>query len=139
MSNLVYSYFCLDILHIGHIMHIKKSKEIAGMGGELIMGILTDEAIISKKKRPILSFSERFEIARSLKYADKVVPQETYSPLSNIKLYKPNILMESTSHSKKSIEELVEYMGTICGKVVINPYYKGQSSTKIKNIIKDRY
>ena len=49
MANVVYSYYCLDILHIGHIIDLKKSKEVAGENGTLIIGILTDEAIMEKK------------------------------------------------------------------------------------------
>ena len=51
MSNIVYSYYCLDILHIGHIIDLKKSKEVAGENGTLIIGILTDEAIMEKKSK----------------------------------------------------------------------------------------
>ena len=138
MNNIVYSYYCFDILHLGHILDLKKSKSVAGPDGTLIVGVLTDEAIIEKKPKPILSFTERFEIASSIKFADKVVPQDTYSPLNNLKIYKPNILMESTSHSKKSIEELSDYMNSVGARVVINPYYKGQSSTNIKKLIKSR-
>jgi len=123
---------------MGHLIDLKKSKEVAGPDGTLIIGILTDEAVMEKKSKPIISFKERFEIAASIKYVDKVVPQETYSPFDNIKLYKPNILMESTSHSQKSIDELTKYMKSISGKVIINSYYKRQSSTKIKELIKNR-
>jgi len=137
MSNIVYSYYCLDILHIGHIIDLKKSKEVAGENGTLIIGILTDEAIMEKKPKPIFSFKERFEIASSIKYADEVVPQKTYSPLHNLILFKPNILMESTSHSQESIDKLTNYMKSVGGRVVMNPYYKEQSSTKIQNLIKN--
>ena len=136
MSNIVYSYYCLDILHIGHIIDLKKSKEVAGENGTLIIGILTDEAIMEKKPKPIFSFNERFEIASSIKYVDEVVPQKTYSPLDNLILFKPNILMESTSHSQERIDKLTNYMKSVGGRVVINPYFKEQSSTKIKNLIK---
>ena len=134
--NIVYSYYCLDILHIGHIIDLKKSKEVAGENGTLIIGILTDEAIMEKKPKPILPFKERFEIASSIKYVDEVVPQKTYSPLDNLILFKPNVLMESTSHSQESIDKLTNYMKSVGGRVVMNPYYKEQSSTKIKNLIK---
>ena len=137
MANVVYSYYCLDILHIGHIIDLKKSKEVAGGNGTLIIGILTDEAIMEKKPKPIFSFKERFEIASSIKYVDEVVPQKTYSPLDNLILFKPNILMESTSHSQERIDKLISYMKSVGGRVIINPYFKEQSSTKIKNLIKN--
>ena len=102
----------------------------------MIVGILTDEAVMEKKKQPILSFRERMELAQAIKYADVVVGQETYSPLPNIKRIMPDILMESTSHSEEEIEKEREYMKSINGRVIVIPYYPSQSSTEIKNRIK---
>tara|TARA_Y100001960_G_C14379749_1_gene683273 strand:- start:209 stop:634 length:426 start_codon:yes stop_codon:yes gene_type:complete len=138
MSNkkIVYAYFCLDIIHKGHIRAMKKQREIAGNDGKLIAGILTDKAIKEKKPPPIISFNERFEIANSIKYIDEVVVQKTYSPIENIKKIKPNILIESTSHSIESIKLHQKLMNSIGGDVIVVPYYDGQSSTKIKSIIK---
>ena len=48
--NLVYSYFVLDIVHRGHLMMLKNSKAIAGPEGRLIVGIVSDEAILEKKE-----------------------------------------------------------------------------------------
>ena len=134
----VYSYYVLDILHKNHLRMMKKCKEVAGENGTLYIGILTDEAVMEKKSKPILSFEERFEIAKSIKYCDFVIPQKTYSPLINLKKLKPNILMESSSHNKKQIEVLENYMNSINGEVIVVPYFQGQSSTKIKNLIKNR-
>ena len=133
---IVYSYYTLDILHKGHLIMMKKSKEIAGKDGKLIVGILNEEAVMEKKPKPVLSLEERMDIAVSIKYVDEVVVQKTYLPLTNLKKIKPNILMESTSHGKKVIQKLTNYMNSINGKVITVPYYDGQSSTKIKNLIK---
>jgi len=139
MIKKAYSYYCLDILHIGHIKMIKKCREIIGPKGILVAGILTDGAIIEKKPPPVLCFEERFEIASSIKFFDQIIPQETYSPLSNLKKVKPNILIESTSHEKLEIAKLSQYMNSIDGEVIEIPYYDGQSSRKIKNSIKGEY
>ena len=136
--KIVYSYYVLDILHKGHLLMFRKSKETAGTNGKLIVGILTDEAVMEKKEPPVLNFDERFEIAASIKYVDEVIKQDTYSPLENLRKIKPNILMESSSHSKKDIDLLENYMKSINGEVIKVPYYSGQSSTKIKNLILER-
>ena len=136
--KIVYSYYVLDILHKGHLLMLKKSKEVAGRNGKLIVGILTDEAVMEKKEPPILKFDERFEIASSIRFVDEVVEQRTYSPLENLKKIKPNILMESSSHSKEDIQSADNYMKRINGEVIKVPYYDGQSSTKIKNLILKR-
>ena len=47
--NIVYSYFVLDIVHRGHILMLKNSKAIAWPDGRLIIGIVSDEAVLEKK------------------------------------------------------------------------------------------
>ncbi len=134
---IVYSYYVLDIVHTGHLLQMKNSKAIAGEDGKLIVGILTDEAVMEKKKRPVLSFPERMELAAAIKYVDAAVPQETYSPLPNVMDIRPDILMESASHSDTAIEEARKTMQSIGGRLIVTPYYPGQSSTKIKKTIKE--
>lgn len=135
---IVYSYYVLDIVHSGHILMMKNAKTLAGPGGKLIVGILTDEATMEKKPKPIISFEERMEIAASIKYVDMVVAQETYSPLPNVMRIKPDILMESASHTHEAIREAEEVMKKLKGKVVVLPYFPSQSSTAIKNLIKEK-
>ena len=134
-KNIVYSYYCIDILHKGHLIMLKKAKMVAGENGKLVVGILTDDAIMEKKPKPIMKFDERMEIASTIKYIDELIPQYEYSPIENILKIKPNILMESDSHDKREINKLDKFMLSIGGKVNIIPYYKSQSSTKIKNEI----
>ncbi len=117
---------------------MRKSKEIAGKNGKLIVGILTDEAVMEKKPKPVMTFKERIEIAASIKYVDETIPQNSYSPFSNIIKIKPDVLMESESHDEKEIEEAKILMHNLNGRLVIVPYYKYQSSTKIKNLILKR-
>ena len=133
--KLVYSYYVLDIVHKGHLLMMKNAKSIAGKDGKLIVGILTDEAVMELKKRPILSFDERVELAYAIEYVDVVVAQETYSPLPNVKRIKPDILMESTSHTEEAIKKAEEVMKEIKGKVIVLPYFPTQSSTSIKDKI----
>ncbi len=133
--RVVYSYYVLDIVHTGHLLMMKNAKAIAGEDGTLIVGILTDEAVMEKKPRPILSFAERVALAEAIGCVDVVVAQEQYSPLPNVMRIRPDVLMESTSHTEDAIEEAREYMASIDGRVVVLPYYPAQSSTEIKDSI----
>lgn len=134
--KLVYSYYVLDIVHKGHLLMMKNAKAIAGEDGKLIVGILTDEAVMEKKQKPIVSFEERIELASAIRYVDVAVAQETYSPLPNVKRIKPDILIESTSHDEEAIQKAREYMESINGEVVVMPYFPTQSSTGIKKKIR---
>ncbi len=131
--KLVYSYFVLDIVHKGLLNMMKSAKAMAGKDGKLIVGILTDEAVMEKKPKPILSFDERFELASALIYPDIVIPQATYSPLPNLKKIKPDVLMESTSHDENEVEKAKKFMGSIDGKVVVLPYFPPQIAPDFEN------
>ena len=134
--NIVYSYFVLDIVHRGHLMMLKNSKAIAGPEGRLIVGIVSDEAVLEKKgKVPVLDFSERLELANSIQYVDLVVGQKNYAPYENVKNIAPNILMESESHDEVQINKGRELMKELGGRVIVMPYFHNQSSTLIKSKI----
>ncbi len=125
-----YAYVVADLFHVGHLKHLRACKKLCEM---LIVGVLTDEATMEKKRPPIIPFEERLEIVGALTCVDRAVEQKTYSPLENVKTYKAGILFESTSHTVTAIEEAVRLMESLGGKAIVNPYYDGQSSTAIKN------
>jgi cytidyltransferase-like protein len=134
---IVYSYYVLDFLHAGHVLFMRNAKAIAGDNGKHIVGILTDEAVMEKKGRPVMRFDERMEIAKAIRYADIVVPQESYSPISNIQRIVPDVMIESTSHDQTSINEVKSLMDNLGGKIIVLPYYPHQSSTALKVIIRN--
>ena len=127
---IVYAYICGDILHKGHIEYLKNAK---ALGDKLIVGVLTDEAVMEKKKRPTMSFDERFDLVRNLIWTDLVVAQDTYSPLNNVMQIRPDILVETADHVEQPANEFMRKIG---GRVVIMPYYPGHSSSKLKDKIK---
>jgi len=128
---IVYCYIVGDILHKGHIEHLKNCK---ALGDKLIVGVLTDEAVMEKKPKPTMNFNERFDLVRSLKWVDVAVAQNTYSPLDNVRALKPDVLIESTDHKKQSANK---YMESIGGRALAMPYYPNHSSTEVKNKIKE--
>lgn len=135
MKTVVYSYYVLDIVHRGHLKMLRNAKKAAGPNGVSVVGILTKEAVMEKKKKPILSFDERMNLAESISFVDMVVAQDTYSPMVNLKKIKPDIAFESDSHAPEDIKEVEEYMSSIGGRVIVVPYYPYMSSTKIKEQI----
>jgi len=120
-----YAYVVGDILHFGHIQHLRNCK---GLCDKLIVGVLTDEAVMERKPKPTIAFGERIRLVAELKSVDAVVAQETYSPHDNVEAIRPDILFESTSHEKPYWNHH--------GKTIMMPYYPAQSSSKIKGEVK---
>jgi cytidyltransferase-like protein len=128
----VYEYVCGDVLQNWHLRALESGK---ALGDILIVGVLTDEAIMEKKPKPVLPFEVRCALVSAVKYVDMIVVQDTYTPFKNIKMLRPDILFESESHSEEDLEKARKCMQDIGGSVIVFPYYLGQSSTKIKQRI----
>lgn len=128
---IVYAYIVGDLLHKGHIEALKNAK---ALGDKLIVGVLTDKAVMEKKPAPIMGFEERFDVIRSLSFVDCVVAQKDYSPYNNIQRIKPDILAESDSHNyDPEFYDAIKQLGI---RIVSFPYFPGHSSTEIKNKVK---
>jgi len=129
--KVVYAYVCGDILHEGHLLHLENAK---ALGDKLVVGVLTDEAVMEMRKRPTIPFKERMGLIRSLKCVDCAIPQNEYSPANNLKAIQPDIHIESTSHIGNPY--LKQLKKVFKGRIIMMPYYPEQSSTAIKNKIK---
>ncbi len=129
--KIVYAYVVGDILHKGHLLALENAK---ALGDKLIVGVLTDKAVMEKKPKPTIPFSERIRIIGSLGCVDCAIPQDDYSPINNIKAIQPDIHMESTSHIGNPY--LKQLRKVFNGRIIMMPYYPEQSSTNIKNEIR---
>ena len=132
--TVVYAYVVGDILHYGHLRHLRNAKSL---GDKLVVGILTDEAAMEKKPKPTLSFAERLALVSALDCVDVAIPQETYSPHDNVKAVGADILVESTSHNSELLARGKALMESLGARMIVLPYYHGQSSTKIKERIRN--
>ena len=131
-----YAYVCGDILHYGHVLHLQNCRALCD---KLIVGVLTDEAIMEKKQKPIIGLRDRMEMVELLPYVDIVVPQNDYSPIYNICDIGVDVLFESTSHSKEDLKETFDIAKKKGIKVRVMPYYPNNSSTEIKEKIKSEW
>lgn len=74
-KRIVITYGTYDLLHYGHINLLKRAREL---GDYLIVGLSTDQFNILKGKKSFFSYEERKYILESIKYVDKVIPEENW-------------------------------------------------------------
>ena len=76
---------CFDLLHAGHILMLKDSKEQCDY---LIVGLQTDPTLDRpEKNQPIQSFEERYIQLQAVKYIDEIFVYETEEDLYKKILY----------------------------------------------------
>ena len=68
----VYTCFCTDVIHEGHLNILREAKKY----GRVVVGALSDEALIRYNRFPTLPFSERVQLYAALDGVDEVVVQE---------------------------------------------------------------
>ena len=72
-KKIVYVTLQADIVHKGHINILKT----AFLYGDVYVGLLTDEAIVTYDYLPYLDYDKRKVIVENLKYVKKVIHQKT--------------------------------------------------------------
>ena len=133
----VYVGMCADIIHPGHLNILKKANSL----GIVIVGLLTDEAIIEYKKPPYMTFTDRKLVLESIKYVGKVVPQNTLDYSVNLRKYKPDIVVHGDDWRQgvqcEARDKVINTLNEWGGELVEVEYTKNISSTHIKNKIKN--
>jgi len=134
MKN-VYVGLSADILHEGHINILKTASQY----GNVIVGLLTDEAIASYKNIPYLNFKKRKVVVENIKYVSRVIPQYTLDYVENLNLIKPNYVVHGddwkSGVQKKTRDRVIKTLKKWSGKLIEPKYTKNISSTEIKNKI----
>lgn len=132
-NRTVYICFSTDMLHSGHIAIIKKAQHF----GKLIIGVLSDEAVVSYKRFPLLPFNERKTIFENILGVYKVVGQKTLSYKENIKKYKPTYVVHGddwvSGFQKPVRDEVVSALAEYGGKLVEFPYSNDEKYQILEN------
>lgn len=133
----VYIAVSADILHHGHINLIKKASEY----GNLIVGVLTDEAVATYKRFPVLDYEQRTFIIKNIDGVSDVVPQNTLDYTENLKKYKPDFVFHGDDW-KEGVQSqirlnVIDTLKEWGGKLIEIPYTEDISIDKINNVIKN--
>jgi len=137
-KKIVYIGMSVDLIHKGHLNIIKEGNKL----GKVIIGLLTDEAIASYKRLPLIAFAERKIIVENLKGVDQVVPQTTLDYVPNLKKIKPDFVVHGddwkSGIQKKVRQSVIDTLDEWGGKLVEPEYTKGISSTDLISAVKAR-
>ncbi len=135
LKKKVYIGLSADILHEGHINILKIAHNL----GEVIVGLLTDQAISSYKKIPHLSYKQREIVLKNMKFVKRVIPQETLDYRPNLNLIKPDYVVHGddwkSGIQKNTRKQVIKTLKKWGGKLIEPKYTKNISSTLIKEKI----
>ena len=131
----VYVGFAADILHKGHINVLKTASKL----GEVTVGLLTDSAISSYKKFPLLDYKQREIVLKNIIHVKKVVKQDSLDYRKNLLRFKPDFVVHGDDWKdgiqRKARQQVIETLKKWSGKLIEVQYTKNISSSQIKGKI----
>ncbi len=137
MAN-VYTCFCTDVIHEGHLNIIEEAKK----RGRVIVGCLSDKALIRYNKFPTLSEEERMKMYRSIDGVDEVVLQNDMLYDDVIGLIHPDYILHGDnwkSGPESTIRDhVVSLLNEYGGELIDIPYTYNEKVKKIDLQLKEK-
>jgi len=134
MSKTVYLGMIGDLIHPGITNIIREGAK----HGDVVVGLFTDKAIAKYKRLPYLTYTQREEVVANLKGVSKIVPQDEWSCVPNLRKLKPDYIIHGDDWKvgPDSIlrSEVLEALKEWGGELIEIPYTKGiDSSAMVDN------
>lgn len=134
----VYACFCTDVIHEGHLNIIQKAREY----GEVIIGVLSDPAMIRFNRFPTVSFEERVKMAESIEGVSKVIIQDEIMYDEVIRRIHPDYVIHGDNWINgpmKAIRDRVELLlSEYGGKIIDIPYTYNENVKRIDARIREK-
>ena len=124
---------CFDILHVGHVRYLQRTKDYAD---KLIVMLNSDKSVkaIKGDSRPINCEADRAEILSSLRCVDYVVLFDENSPAKLLEDIKPNVYTKGADYTLETLPERdIVIRNNI--KVEFIDFVQGKSTTNVINKI----
>jgi len=123
-----------DMFHIGHLNLIRRAKERCDY---LVVGVLSDEAVVrNKKKMPVIPLNERIEVVSALRYVDET-DVTTIALLDKVKAwekYKFDAMLSGDDHANDGWAHEEADLKKLGAELVFFPYTKEVTSTFLQDI-----
>lgn len=103
MKHYKIGFICgfFDIVHDGHINILRWAKEQCDM---LIVSVGTDEFMqIRKQRQPVMTYEQRVNVIKSIRYVDKVVPERDLDKVAAYWKYGFDVMFSGSDHKNEKI------------------------------------
>lgn len=134
----IYTCFCTDVIHEGHLNILKRAKEY----GEVIVGVLADEAMVRYNRFPTISLEDRIEIVKNTGLADRVIVQNTIMYDEVIAQEKPDYVIHGDNWKEgpeNAIRQnVLKNLSEYGGELIEAPYTYNREVKKIDDRIKEK-
>ncbi len=127
----VYTCFCTDIIHEGHLNIINKAKEL----GSVTVGVLCDSEMVRYNRFPQKSVEEKIEMIKAIPGVDNVIVQNHIMYDEVVKELRPDYIVHGNNWSSPAMavikENILSLLAEYGGELVEVPYTFNEAIQKI--------
>ncbi len=134
----VYTCFCTDVIHEGHLNILKKANEY----GEVYVGVLTDAAMVGFNRFPTISVEQRMEIVRQTGLVKEVMLQQEIMYDRVIEELRPDYVVhgDNWSQGPEAVirENVIQNLEKFGGELIEIPYTYNENVKRIDDQMKEK-
>ena len=133
-----YTCFCTGVIHEGHLNILREARRC----GKVIVGALSDRALIRYNRFPTASQEERLRLYRSLEGVDSVVLQDDMLYEDVLSLIRPDYVVHGdnwrTGPERTIRDQVVKKLEAMGGALIEVPYTNNESVRKIDRQLREK-
>ena len=134
----VYSALGTDVIHEGHLNILKCAQEY----GTVVVGALSDKALIRYSRFPTVSQEERVKLYESLEGVSRVIIQDDYLYDDVIATLKPDYVVHGDNWQngpERAIRNNIEgLLATYGGTLIEVPYTRSEQARKVDQQLREK-
>jgi len=134
----VYTCFCTEVIHEGHRNIIRQARQY----GKVIVGALSDRALIRYNRFPTISQEERVRLYRSLEGVENVVIQDDMLYEDVLSLIRPDYVIHGdnwqTGPEAAIRAQVIRKLEAIGGTLVEVPYTSSEQIRKVDRQLREK-
>lgn len=126
-----------DLVHPGHMNILRTAREL----GDVVVGLLTDEAIVAYKRLPYLTYDQRLAVVQEFKGISRVIPQTTLDYRPNLRQLRPDFVVHGDDWrdgvQRETRQQVIDTLSEWGGRLVEPRYTDGISSTALNRSLRE--
>ena len=134
----VYTCFCTDVIHEGHLNILKKASEY----GEVHVGVLSDAAMVGFNRFPTISLEKRMEIVKNTGLVKEVTIQKDVMYDQIIEELRPDYVVHGDNWSKGPEaairQNVIDNLQKFGGELIEVPYTYNENVKRIDDQMKEK-
>lgn len=138
MGKIVYTCFCTDNIHEGHLHVISEAKKY----GDVIVGVLTDSEMIRYNRFPVKTTKERVDMVKSIPGIHDVIIQDNVMYDKVVEELHPDFVVHGDNWNSGPLQlirnNIVKLLSEYGGQLIEVPYTRNENVLKIDKKMREK-